>query len=118
GVERRRDQVVRVAGDPHERLDTAAARRRALRLDGVGPDAAMLHVEDQEIGARPRRDGKQSRREELESHRAERRLAACELRAYAILNEAHSPAPSSGGSATPIVDAVTASWRMVSRSSG
>ena len=65
GIEHRRDQVIGKAGHADERGDAGAAGERELRLEDVDADAAMLHVEDDEVGAGIRCDLAEARREEL-----------------------------------------------------
>ena len=70
GIENRRDQVVVTARHPRHRHDIEAARSRDLHLDRLDPDAAMLGVEQGEIGPGRVERRHQPRGEKLERHRA------------------------------------------------
>src|SRR5258708_6491762 len=118
-VEHRRDQVVMRTRHAHHRHQADPARGGDLLLDRLDADAAMLHVEDAEFGARRGEDLRHAGAEELECHDAERRLAAPQLLPYRI--SLHAPRSSRYrpfGMVTRTLCAAAASCRSVSSSRG
>ena len=84
GIEHARDVLVGGRRHPHERHDVETAAQRDLRLDRLEADAAVLHVEQHELGAGRVADLRQARRHELPRHRAEACLAAGEFLLHRI----------------------------------
>jgi hypothetical protein len=71
-----REEVVLAARHAHHRRNVDAAAVGDLRLDRLEAGARVLHVEDDELGARVPQHLRDTGREELEHHGAEDHLPA------------------------------------------
>jgi len=67
GVQRACNEVVLIARHPHQRRDVEPSAAGDLLLHHIDAGSRMLHVEENELGARALGALRQARREELES---------------------------------------------------
>src|SRR5688572_8214182 len=90
GIERARGEMIFNGRNAHERRYAERPAERELRLERLVADTGVLHAVHDELSAGVGADARDPGGEELEHHRAERRLAGSELLFQRIKPGSHS----------------------------